>query len=97
MIEIHVYNCRLEVKGHAGAGPCGEDLVCAGVSTLVYTLAESLQGMDGFFCHLEPGDAVLSCRPSGRAMAAFRFAKTGLRLLAESFPENISIIFEGMG
>lgn len=97
MIEIHVWDCRLEVRGHAGAGPYGGDLVCAGVSTLVYTLAENLKGVDGLFCCLEPGEAVLSCRPCRRAREAFRFAETGLRMLADSFPQNISIFFHGVG
>ena len=31
--------CFVQVTGHAGSGPKGQDLVCAGVSALVLTLA----------------------------------------------------------
>ena len=33
---------RVTVKGHAGTAPAGQDLVCAAVSTLTYTLAENV-------------------------------------------------------
>jgi len=36
----------LTVKGHAGASPHGEDIVCAGVSALVCTLAEAVRCME---------------------------------------------------
>lgn len=35
-------NHRVTAKGHAGAAPHGEDLVCAGVSALLCTLAEAV-------------------------------------------------------
>ena len=34
---------RLSVVGHAGYGKVGYDIVCAGISTLTFTLKESLE------------------------------------------------------
>ena len=34
---------RIRATGHAGAGPKGHDLVCASVSTLVFTLLGGLE------------------------------------------------------
>ena len=35
---------RLEARGHAGYAPAGQDIVCAGASTLMQTLAYLLAG-----------------------------------------------------
>ena len=34
--------CRLEASGHAGYAPAGQDIVCAGASTLMQTLCALL-------------------------------------------------------
>lgn len=36
--------CRLEASGHAGYAPAGQDIVCAGASTLMQTLCALLAG-----------------------------------------------------
>ena len=41
-------SCRLEAAGHAGFAPAGQDIVCAGASTLMQTLVYLLAG--GVFC-----------------------------------------------
>lgn len=43
MIRITETPYTLRVEGHAGAGPQGHDIVCAGVSALVQTLYWSLK------------------------------------------------------
>ena len=37
-------SCRLEAAGHAGFAPAGQDIVCAGASTLMQTLVYLLAG-----------------------------------------------------
>ena len=44
-IHIDVEGMRLEIMGHAGYAEIGQDIVCAGISTLAYTLAQSLAMM----------------------------------------------------
>ena len=37
-------SCRLEAAGHAGFAPAGQDIVCAGASTLMQALVYLLAG-----------------------------------------------------
>ena len=45
MIQVMVRENEISVKGHAGFAPPGRDLVCAAVSALTLTLAESLNAL----------------------------------------------------
>lgn len=51
MIQVKFFVCQPEgsihmrLKGHAGYAPKGQDLVCAGASTLAYTLGEAMERM----------------------------------------------------
>lgn len=62
MIKIIIYSDSqsntkgLEVSGHAGQGKKGEDIVCAGVSALTYTLLNSLEGI----LHIKTGAEISS-------------------------------------
>lgn len=82
---------HLTATGHAGAAPHGEDLVCAGVSTLLCTLAAQLEQSGCSSSRLEPGCAELRAERTRTALAAFSFAETGLRLLAGQYPQYVCI------
>ena len=101
MIEA-VYNRRyhrLTVKGHAGSGEKGHDLVCAAASILVYTLAQSVMGAElerkvrDVKVKANEGDAEIRCTP----VHAFKNVMTliydsvcvGFDILAQQYPENI--------
>lgn len=87
----------LKIKGHAETAPAGEDIVCAGASTLVYTLAQL-----AMFFHqqgklrkkpnikLDTPEAVIVLTPKKEYAAevenAYFFLQTGLSLLAENYP-----------
>ena len=43
MTTVTIEPNRLSVVGHAGYGKVGYDIVCAGISTLVFTLEQSLK------------------------------------------------------
>ena len=43
MIEVIRLNGEIKIKGHAGYDEPGKDIVCAGVSTLVQTLIQSIE------------------------------------------------------
>ena len=45
MVQICRYDGGLSVKGHANYAEHGKDIVCAGVSTLIQTLIESLESL----------------------------------------------------
>lgn len=86
---------RLEVFGHAGYAPRGQDIVCAGASMLMETLVYVLADCDEAECcaYNEPTGPRVSVKLTGSTfptdLTAMEFAKTGLALLAERYPENI--------
>ena len=88
-------SCRLEAAGHAGYAPAGQDIVCAGVSTVMQGLVYLLAGEEN--AHSEAFD-----EPDGPRLAvsvdapceewvrgAFELAKACFVLLAERYPENV--------
>lgn len=88
-------NCRLEASGHAGYAPAGQDIVCAGASTLMQGLVYLLAGEEN--AHSEVWD-----EPDGPRLAicvdapceewvrgAFEMAKAGFVLLAERYPDYV--------
>lgn len=86
---------RLEVFGHAGYAPRGQDIVCAGASMLMETLVYVLADCDEAECcaYNEPTGPRVSVKLTGSSyptdLTAMEFAKTGLALLAERYPANI--------
>ena len=88
-------SCRLEAAGHAGYAPAGQDIVCAGASTvmqgLVYLLAgEKNARSDAFDEPDGPRLAVQADAPcEDWVRGAFELAKACFVLLAERYPENV--------
>lgn len=86
---------RLEVFGHADYAPRGQDIVCADASMLMETLVYVLADCDEAECcaYNEPTGPRVSVKLTGSIfptdLTAMEFAKTGLALLAERYPENI--------
>ena len=92
----------MEATGHAGYAEKGKDIVCAGVSALLFTVEDCLNQMYTWDklvqvpqIQLEPGDVKMECEPTlaaqGEAELLFRFLETGCRLLAEEYPEYIQV------
>lgn len=87
--------CRLEASGHAGYAPAGQDIVCAGASTLMQTLCALLAGEEGTKSGTwdEPDGprlAVTAAAPQKPWVeGAFEFAKAGFALLAERYPDHV--------
>ena len=79
--------CWLEASGHAGYAPAGQDIVCAGASTLMQTLCALLAGEEGTRSGVwdEPDGprlAVTAAAPQKPWVeGAFEFAKAGFALL----------------
>ena len=101
---IHVtyhrqYN-RVTVKGHAGSGPEGHDLVCAAVSALALTLAANVSYMEtqdavwNVIVELAEGSAEIQCtayrRYKDSVEQIYRAICVGFELLATKYPKNIS-------
>ena len=111
MIRVQVTVGRdgltLSAMGHAGFAPRGQDVVCAGVSALLYGFVAYLEGltpiataeacsMGGDLPHLEvsEGDGRLWVRThgsDGRDKAALAPIEAGLRLIAACYPHHVTL------
>ena len=86
---------RLEAAGHAGYAPAGQDIVCAGASTLMQALVYLLAGeenarSDAWDKPEGPRLAVAAQAPVAPwVQGAFELAKAGFTLLAERYPDNL--------
>lgn len=101
MIEIRAVcragRCSLTAHGHAGAAAQGQDIVCAGVSALVHTLAAALAAfaVDGAETRLAAGQAALACADGGLSRTLFYQAVLGLALIARRYPSHVRLEIEG--
>ena len=88
----------IEITGHAGFAPSGQDIVCAAVSILTMTLenmvfdhAESLRPM----IYRRDGDCRISCNPGkGNAKTCNTIYETiygGFELLALHYPKHVQV------
>ncbi|MBP3667851.1 MAG: ribosomal-processing cysteine protease Prp [Clostridia bacterium] len=111
MIRVQVTLGRdglaLSAVGHAGYAPRGQDVVCAGVSALLYGFVAYLEGLssiatagaflqDGGAPHLEvsEGDGELRVRTRGlgrRDIQGFGVTEAGLRLIAACYPTLVTL------
>ena len=107
MIQAKFYektrgSVHLVILGHAGAAPRGKDPICAGVSALACTAAQSVvalyrQGM--LRCKpkiiLEDGYAAIIATPRreylGEVMLTYWVIQTGLAVIAANYPKYLHL------
>ena len=87
----------ITIKGHANYAPIDQDIVCAGVSTLAYTLRARLTEMDAWELNIKDkgGCMTISCvsTPHDHDIEeAIRFAMTGFSLLQEHYPKYVKVL-----
>ena len=107
MIQVTYYRSynRITIQGHARSGEPGHDLVCAGVSTLAYTMAANVANLESqgharnVIVKMEPGDAEISFTVRGGAKALvariMEAVCVGFEILAKDYPEFISYEIHG--
>ncbi len=94
---------ELEVNGHAGQGKKGEDIVCAAVSTLFYTLAQALSDSENMLKKKpvikdKDGEGYISCKPKkefeGNIVRTYWTILVGLELIANEYKDFIKFVIE---
>lgn len=94
MIHVTITPVSLSVQGHAGYNP-GNDIVCSAVSALVQTFEASAREFttDEIISSLADGDAVVAWprAPTAELSLLIDSLYLGLCMMAESFPENITV------
>lgn len=88
-------DCELTIKGHAGAGEYGHDLVCAAMSALWYTIRKAAQSRVDSAIYEAPGDSEARLKPTHEAHIIMDTVVNGIECIAEEFPENIKLIRTG--
>ena len=107
MIEIKFYTdirggIHLTLRGHAGAAPKGEDLICAACTTQAYTAGQAVQEMDTLEklmkrpkIRIQKGRATIVATPKenavAEAMTVFRTVQCGARVLAHNYPKYVQL------
>ena len=104
-IEFNPSTYAIDVTGHAEYGKKGEDIVCAAISTLFYTLGESLyksrQMIEGDFTfENEDGNGHIECKPKAEYEAnvslIYWTILNGFELVAENYKENVTLHIVGL-
>lgn len=98
MIRAVCGELSLRIQGHAGLAPRGGDPLCAAVTGLMLTLAESVrrartQGRAGKVrIVLRSGDGLVCCGQGDEKLkAVFEAAALGLACLQKAHPENLRV------
>ena len=94
VVTIHRDDCLVTAEGHSGYAPAGQDIVCAGVSTLLQTFAERLMS-HGFLeedAQLEDGFLAVKGIPVEPVRWWLDFVAAGLQMIEEEFPDNLSVV-----
>ena len=104
-VEFNPNTYTLDVTGHAEHGKKGEDIVCAAISTLFYSLGESLYKSknmieDDFTFSDEDGNGHIECTPKEEYEAnvslIYWTILNGFELVAENYKENVSLHIVGL-
>lgn len=89
MIEVHITQNSLTVKGHAGYAERGKDIVCAAVSALAQGLLHSLDALTD--------DEISTEAESGHVKIEYGNLSEQGKLLIDSFFISVSDIQESYG
>lgn len=95
MIEVSVRENAIKVSGHAKYAPHGQDIVCAGVSSLVLTLIRSIEDLtrDEIEYKVSPGWVDIQYgNLSEKARTLVDSFFVGICLMADEFPEYVRIV-----
>ncbi len=83
----------LEVRGHAGSGPYGHDLVCAGISAITLGGLNALENSDDYAIKTSSGHVSVSIDKivSEHDATVFSTIEKQLESLAMSYPDNVRL------
>ena len=103
-ISFNPKTFELDVTGHAEHGKKGEDIVCAAISTLFYTLASSLYDSKDMLAEDmvfsdEDGNGHIMCKPKAEYEAnvslIYWTILNGFQLVANEYKKNVELTVVG--
>lgn len=95
MIEVKIRPDEITLFGHANYAVAGQDIVCAGVSSLVRTLIRSIEDLtrDEIEYEVSPGWVDIQYgNLSEKARTLVDSFFVGICLMADEFPEHVRIM-----
>ena len=95
MITITRSSSGITIEGHAGYAPRGQDIVCAGISTLVQTLVQSIEDLctDDISYHLKPGWVEIKHGDlSAKAQVLANSFWIGVGMIADRYPDYVTVV-----
>ena len=91
MIEVYIGKREVKIKGHSGYAEAGKDIVCAGVSALLYAFSGYLEEKECLtFEKSESGRAVITFTNEGKE-GLLMFTE-GVNRIAEAYPKFVKVI-----
>jgi uncharacterized protein YsxB (DUF464 family) len=91
---------NLSVNGHAGYAIKGQDIVCSGVSAIVYALIGWLENNEenAVFTSIDEGngEVVITCEGNENTATAFYMAAIGIDNIANTYPAHVTIDIVGI-
>lgn len=95
MIKVKFQENSISIKGHAEYARRGKDIYCAGVSTLAFTLIESLKALtqDEIEYVCQPGTVEIkhgNLSESAKLLVDSFFI--GIKLMADNHPDYVEIV-----
>ena len=90
MIKIQINKNGIEATGHSGYAPAGYDIICAGVTALCDAFILSAR-YDIEAYENNGYTKIIIKNPASDVEAKFSMLVTGLREIAEIFPDNVTI------
>ena len=94
MIQVEISTDRVKIVGHAGCGTVGNDLVCAAVSMLWYTLIGKLEKDNVTFRYVEDEgycEMWMKQKDNKDVGIVLDTIMCGLDLLQQNYPKNIFV------
>lgn len=95
---------ELEINGHAGQDEKGKDIVCSAISTLFYTLAQTLYDSE-IMLEEKPiikwknGAGYILCKPKkeyeGNIACIYRTILTGLQMVSDEYKKFVKMDIVG--
>ena len=89
---------ELTAEGHAGYAEKGQDIVCAGVSAIVYALIGWLENNIESYVSIDErnGEVVIACEGDEQVEAVFYMAAIGIENIANTYPDHVEIDIVGL-
>ncbi len=93
MIIVTISNKYISIKGHANADIKGKDIVCAGVSSLVCTTINSLEGFNKKEITYKNDELEINIKHkvNNEDKTRIDMLILGLRLISKKYPKHIKL------